>query len=109
MKKITFLVITLFLGLGFNACNKDSKDDSTGSIGIPICDEYLSKYQKCLEDKVPAETKDAMKQAFQKGMQAWQAAAQAVQDDASKAALVNLCQEALEQAKAATDAYGCEF
>lgn len=128
MKK-TLLVLTLFtLIVGVHACTKKeesaaptpgeekpaaeapAKGEATGStagqIGVPECDEYISKIQKCVADKVPDAAKDMLKQGFEKNIEAWKAAAATPQ---GKAGLAMACKTALDTAKTSMGAYGCEF
>ena len=78
--------------------------------GIPACDEYLNKYQACLELKVPEGARGAMSDAFKAQRDAWRQSAAAAKDN--KAMLEQLsknCTEALAAAKAPMQQYGCEW
>ena len=77
-----------------------------GEIGVAECDEYVSKYKSCLADKVPAESKDAMEQGMTAMVNAWKEAAKT---DEGKKGLAQGCKQALESAKTAMSAYGCEW
>jgi hypothetical protein len=77
-----------------------------GMIGVPACDEYLTKYPACLESKVPAMAKTQMMAGFEATKAGWMQMAATPQ---GKAALEPACQMALSQAKMAMAVYGCQF
>ena len=62
------------------------------SIGVPECDDYVSKMRACL-DKMPAEAKGASQGAFEQSISAWK---QAASNEASKAGLATACKAALD-------------
>lgn len=74
-------------------------------IGVPECDEYITKYLKCIEEKIPDAAKEQTKQAVQQSIDAWKQAAQGPAKDT----LAETCKNALETAKKATAAMGCEW
>jgi len=78
--------------------------------GIPACDEYLDKYQACLEAKVPESARAAMKDAFAAQRDAWRQSAEAAKgNDAMREQLSKNCSEALTAARAPMQQYGCEW
>lgn len=104
------LVVAALLG-----CKKDKAQSSeTGStavaagssIGIAECDEYLTKYEKCIKDKVP----EAQRGTFQTSMETmrtnWRTMAQ---NPVTKAGLAHGCRQALDQAKTAMASFGCAW
>lgn len=80
--------------------------DTEGQIGVPECDEYISKVQKCVSEKVPAAAQAMLKESFQKNIDAWKAAAATPE---GKQGLAVGCKAALDGAKQSMGAYGCEF
>lgn len=74
------------------------------SVGIPECDDYLSKVNTCLADKVPADQRAMFQTGLDSSRTAWK---QAAANPASKAALASTCKTALDQMKTALGAYGC--
>jgi hypothetical protein len=76
------------------------------AIGVPECDEYLTKYQQCVETKVPEMARATMKQSFDQTRAAWKQAAANAQ---AKQALAAGCKQALDAAKQALAAYGCTW
>ena len=81
----------------------DDKGGSAGKTGVKECDEYIEKMTACL-DKMPAASRDAVKQAFDKSVEAW-----SKMEGAAKDALAQGCKSALDAAKQSYKAMGCEF
>ena len=80
--------------------------DTSGKIGVPECDEYISKVMKCVSDKVPAAAQATLKSGFEKSIDAWKQAAATPQ---GKAGLAIACKTSLDSAKTSLGAYGCTF
>jgi hypothetical protein len=79
---------------------------AAGSTGIPECDAYVAtmdKYAKC--DKIPADAKKAMVDAFEQGKQGWAALANAPAE--TKTAAAGGCKTADDAAKQALTQLGC--
>lgn len=81
---------------------------STGGdkIGVPECDEYIEKYEACLNSKVPEAQRAAMKSAFEMARKGYKDAASTPQ---GKSTLAAACKQAMDAAKQATTAYGCTW
>ena len=79
---------------------------SADSVGVPACDEFLTKYEKCISSKVPEAARASMKTSLDTMRKSWK---QAASNPASKAALEQGCKQSLETTKQATQAYGCEW
>ncbi len=117
-KKSLLLFAAFALLLGSQACTKKESKEAPaeggsaaapageGQIGVAECDEYLSKVQKCIADKVPDAAKAMMKDSIGKNIDAWK---QAASTPEGKAALSMGCKQALDAAKSSMGAYGCEF
>jgi hypothetical protein len=115
MKRTTpvqvLLAIVLVLGV-LLACKKDDKSSSssTGSsaeaIGVPECDEYLTKYEKCVKEKVPEAARGQLEQSMKQMRDSWK---QLASNPATKAGLAQGCKQALETAKTSMGSYGCEW
>ena len=95
----------------------DTKTDATGTkaddvastgdkIGVPECDEYIAKYEACVNDNVPENMKATMKSTFEQSRKAWKAAAANPQ---AKATLGSTCKQAMDTAKQSMAAYKCDF
>jgi hypothetical protein len=100
----------LALLLACKKLNKKSVEESSAAagdkIGVAECDEYLTKYEKCLKDKVPAMARGSLEQGMEQMRDAWK---QAAQNEAAKAGLATGCKQALESAKATMGSYGCQW
>ena len=77
-----------------------------GQIGVPECDEYLTKYEACVQGKVPESVRATFSQSMNQMRDAWK---QAAATSAGKAALATGCKQALAAAKQAMTAYGCQW
>lgn len=76
------------------------------SVGVPECDEYISKYTACLSGKVPEASRAAMEQGLTTMRDAWKKAAET---EAGKAGLAQACKTAMDTAKQSMGAFGCEW
>lgn len=85
---------------------KPADTSSADSVGVPECDEYIKKYEMCLNSKVPEAAKAATKDALDKNRKAWKDAAANPQ---TKAALASGCKQASDAVKPSMTAYGCEW
>ncbi|HCU25928.1 MAG TPA: hypothetical protein DF383_13000 [Deltaproteobacteria bacterium] len=117
MKKNIFLT-ALILTLATGACTKkqnttapspDTKPITTESaarVGVPECDDYLNKYEQCINEKVPERARAGLQEAFEQTRLQWKGMAA---DETKKAALAAACQEAATASKSMASTYGCEF
>ena len=79
---------------------------STGDkIGVPECDEYITKVEACLA-KAPAAAQASIKASMDTLRTSWKTAAANPQ---TKAALGQGCRTALDQAKTTYASYGCSW
>jgi len=74
------------------------------SVGVPECDDYISKYEACINSKVPEMARGALKDAFDRTRTEWKAAAATPE---GKQGLAIACKAASDAAKQAVAAYGC--
>jgi hypothetical protein len=88
------------------AAKTEVKTDVAGSIGVAECDVYISKYEKCIMDKVPEAARGMLKQTLDQSRTAW---TQAASTPEGKQTLAVACTTALDAAKQSMGAYGCEF
>jgi hypothetical protein len=79
---------------------------SGDKIGVPECDEFLTKYEACVSDKVPEAQRATFKTSMAQMRTAWHNAASTPQ---GKAALGTTCKTALESARTSMSAYNCSF
>ncbi|MFO1518142.1 MAG: hypothetical protein U1F57_00535 [bacterium] len=134
MKKAIFFAMALTVSAGFLGCSKAPENTSTSTttttttttkeeakpaapaapaaapagdkIGVPECDEYIEKYQKCITSKVPEMARGQLKSAFDQAISAWK---QAAATPEGKQGLSMGCKMALDSAKQSTAAFGCEW
>ena len=74
-------------------------------IGIAECDEYIRKYDACLE-KVPDEAQARLRTSLGAQRKQWRAAAK---DSFARDGAADQCRSAIATAKQSMAAYGCEF
>jgi hypothetical protein len=78
---------------------------STGApLGIPECDDYLTKYEACVASKVPEATRETLANSLKATREAWR---QSLTTPGAEAALASACTQAREAAKPSLQAYGC--
>ena len=73
------------------------------SVGIPECDDYLTKYEACIASHVPAASQAALKQSLDATRAGWKQAIAA----GGKSSLAAACTQMKESARASLKAYGC--
>lgn len=79
---------------------------TSDTVGVAECDQYLTAYESCLKDKVPAAARDMMKTSFETTRSSWR---QAAATPEGRAGLAATCKAARDAARQATAAYGCQF
>lgn len=76
----------------------------TTAIGVPECDDYLEKYEACLDTNVPAQLRDRLRKSLEQTRDSWRAALQ-TPDGAKHLDLV--CRQIRESRKRELVPYGC--
>lgn len=93
-----------------NNTNEKAANTSTAStddkIGVAECDEYIEKYEACINSKVPEAQRSMLKTPFEQQRAAFKKAAETVQ---GKATLSASCKQAINVAKQSTAAWGCAW
>ena len=95
-----------------NSTSTTSTTNTTASsgggdkLGIPECDEYIAKYEACVNSKVPEAQRAQVKTTLDQSRAAWRTAAATPQ---GKASLPGLCKQAMEMARTSMKSYGCDF
>ena len=74
-------------------------------IGVAECDEYVAKYEACL-NKVPEAQREKLSDQMETMRKGWKAAATNPQ---AKSALAGGCKVALTTAKSSMSAYSCDW
>lgn len=107
---IVFAGVAGLVACGGSGSSKGSAPGSGGSasveIGVPECDDYLNKYEACINSKVPESARPMAKQTLDQNRAAWK---QAAANPQAKAALATGCKAAFDMAKTAMTAYGCSW
>jgi curli biogenesis system outer membrane secretion channel CsgG len=84
-----------------------SKTAAAGDkIGVPECDDYISKYETCLRGKVPEAARAQLENALKMSRENWKKAAA---NDQTKSTLAAACKQASDAAAASMKAYGCTW
>ena len=91
-----------------NATTNVTKTETTtgDKIGVAECDEYIEKYEACINSKVPEAQRTMLKTSFEAQRKAFKDAAANPQ---AKAGLATGCKQAIETAKQSTSAYACAW
>jgi BRCT domain type II-containing protein len=122
---LAFCVLCAFVLIGCSKTDTMSNSNSTTSnsnktttattstassagdkIGVPECDDYLAKYEACVNGKVPEMARAQFNSAMKTTRDAWRQAASTPQ---GKAGLAAACKQAAAQAKTSMKPYGCDF
>ena len=75
-------------------------------VGVAACNEWIQKYTKCINDKVPEAARQQMKDAMKQTTDTWK---QTASTPEGKQALENACKQMIESTKQATASMGCEW
>ena len=76
-------------------------------LGVAICDQYVSDYVACIGDKVPEAEREAQRRIVFDNLRSWQQIKKG--SDAAAQSLQTGCKIAREQAKRATQQWGCTW
>lgn len=80
---------------------------STGEkIGVAECDDFITKYEACINSKVPAAQQATYKPAIEQWRTSWKKLAD---NPATKGTLASVCKTSLDQAKASLASFGCTW
>lgn len=74
-------------------------------IGVAVCDEYIEKYGKCIEEHAPDNMKTQMKDALAKSAERFKKQS----DGPEKDTLEQSCTAALEAVKKTSKGWGCTY
>ena len=106
---LTVGALMLACGGGDSANTASTNGGTTASgdkIGVAECDEYIQKYEACVNSKVPETARSMVKANLDTMRAAWKRAAETPQ---GKAGLATACKQALETAKTSMGSYGCSW
>ena len=80
---------------------------AAGSVGVQECDDFLAKYETCLNSKaIPEAARAQYKTSFEQTRDAWRKAAATPQ---GKASLAQACKTMRDTTKQAMSSFGCTF
>jgi hypothetical protein len=108
--------VSIFLCLALaSSCHRSRSDpgdggsggaQSSNGIGIPECDDYLSKYERCIADKVPSDRKKAFGDALDRTRTSWKMLAA---NPGARPGLPQACSLALQTAETTLKQYACTW
>jgi acetamidase/formamidase len=75
-------------------------------VGVPLCDEFLAKYEACITSKAPAEAQVQMKQMIGTMRTAWKSMADNPQ---TKPQVETVCKQSTDAIKQQSAALGCQW
>ena len=81
---------------------------ANGKIGIPECDDYVEKFEACVNNKVPEGQRANFMSSFNSMRQSWKAIAVADNPQA-KAALAAGCKQSMEASKKTMSSFACAW
>jgi len=114
MRQHTFGLFTLALLIGVSACNRSpstyqpqtalsvTASIPAPAIGIPECDNYLARYEKCLAGNIDASARPVLEQNLLQTRSSWKTLAATEQ---GKSSLVQVCSTA--STKRFAQQFGC--
>ena len=79
---------------------------SGDKVGIAECDDFIAKYEACINSKVPEAQRAQYKPALDQWRSQWR---QLAGNPQTKASLAQACKTAQDQAKTSMKTYGCDF
>jgi hypothetical protein len=85
---------------------KTTTASSGEKIGVPECDDFITKYDACVSDKVPEASRAQFKSAVDQWRSSWKKLAD---NPATKGTLAAACKQAAAQQEAALKQYGCTW
>lgn len=130
MRRTTILVLSLVCGLLLMACTTTETTNNSNvavvtstpatastpasgtasttgdNIGVPECDDFITKYDACVSNKVPEMVRAQYKDAIARWRTEWRRMAN---DPATRGQLATACKQAAEQQSAALKSFGCTF
>ena len=125
--KLFATVLAALFSLGLTACDKKeeapakpaetakpaeakpaeaAKPAGDNKVGVASCDEWMEKYTKCIDAKVPEAARAQMKDAMKQTADTWK---QTASTPEGKTALENACKQMIESTKQATASFGCAW
>jgi hypothetical protein len=75
-------------------------------VGVPECDEFLERYEKCVASKIPVAARPTFNGVMSRWIKSWREVAST---PGGHAGLVQACKNASTQAGQSLSAYGCTW
>jgi len=117
MRQHTFGLFTLALVIGVSACDRSTSSTyqpqtalsvtasiPASAIGIPECDDYLARYEKCLAGNIDASARPVLEQNLSQTRSSWKTLAATEQ---GKSSLAQVCRTASASTKGLAQQFGC--
>ncbi len=82
------------------------KTETADKIGVPECDEYITKVEACVNTKVPEAQRSMFKSSMDSTRKSWKDLAANPQ---TKPGLTSACKQALDQAKQTYASFSCTW
>ena len=79
---------------------------SAGTTGVTECDQFLTAYESCIKDKVPAQVRPQFNAGLEQWRKSWHDLGANPQTRGSLAAA---CKQAIDSANQSMKTYGCKF
>ena len=79
---------------------------SSTAVGLPECDEFITKYEACVDDKVPEAARAQYKASIEQWRSSWR---QLAANPQTKATLADACKKTIEQARVSMKSFNCNF
>lgn len=89
-----------------NAANTSTTAAAGEKVGVAECDDYIAKYDACVNGKVPAAARAQYEASMKKMIDSWRTLAANAQ---TKASLAQACKTAVETSRASMKSFGCDF
>jgi hypothetical protein len=113
MSRTLLLMMCLLIGLLVLACgspdtnkNGPANVGTTGTVGVPECDSFITSYENCVTTRVP----EAARPQFQTAVNTWRTEwKRLAENPQTRAGLVTACKQQLETARTQMKAYNCTF
>jgi hypothetical protein len=75
-------------------------------VGIPVCDDFIAKYESCVTGKIPAASQAEFANALTQWRTEWKKLAA---DPNNNMILTGICNQMQAQSKASLSPFGCAF
>ncbi len=89
------------------AASTPASTAATGEkIGVAECDDFITKYEACVKDKVPANMQATFNSSLAQWRSSWK---QLAANPQTKATLAAACKSSMDQAKTSLASYNCAW